>query len=118
MDQGLRDTLLDVRTSSEGALENARREADLILREAELKAEQYLVEGRAKRKALSEELLQLNRQREGFIARFKHLIESQRELLEVLAQDSGLTTETQDTPPVTDTTQTQQHQPSEEETRE
>jgi cell division initiation protein len=89
MDQGLRDTLLEVRTSSESALENARREADLVLREAEFKAEQFLVDGHAKRKILDEDLAQLKRQRAGFISRFRHLIESQGELLEALSQEDA-----------------------------
>jgi cell division initiation protein len=89
MDQGLRDTLLEVRSSSEGALENARREAELILREAELKAEKLLDDGHMKQHRLDEELVQLKRQREGFISRFRHLLESQRELLEVLAAEDA-----------------------------
>ncbi len=87
MDQGLRDTLLAVRSSSEETRESAKREAELLLREAELTSEGLLAEGRAKLRKLLDELEALKIQKRTFVTRMRHLLESQREMLEALAAE-------------------------------
>jgi cell division initiation protein len=85
MDQGLRDTLLEVRQSGEESRENARREAELIVREAEFKASRLLAEAEERRGRLQRELAALQQQRQSWLLRMRHLIDSQRELLEALS---------------------------------
>lgn len=89
LDQGLRDTLLEVKTTSEGARETARREAELILREAEFRAEQVLAKGREEQRALRSDLETLRERRDSFVRRVRHLLEQQLELLEVLAHSEN-----------------------------
>lgn len=85
LDQGLRDTLLEVKTTSEGARETARKEAELILREAELRAEQVMAKGRDERRALGRDLETLRDRRDSFVRRIRHLLEQQLELVELLS---------------------------------
>jgi len=85
LDQGLRDTLLEVKTTSEGARESARREAELILREAEFRAEQVMAKGREEQRALRSDLETLRERRDSFVRRIRNLLEQQLELLELLS---------------------------------
>lgn len=87
MDKGLRDTLLEVRQSGEESRENARREAELIVREAEFKAERLIAEAEERRRTLQRELVQLQQQKRGWLQRLKQLVEGQREWLDALADD-------------------------------
>lgn len=87
MDKGLRDTLLEVRQSGEESRENARREAELIVREAEFKAGRLIAAAEERRTALGRELLVLQQQKQSYLLRLRHLIDSQRELLEALAEE-------------------------------
>ena len=91
IDQGLRDTLLEVRNSSSEQRENARKEAELIIREAEFMAEQIGREGRDKKRRVEEEIISLLEQKRGYISRLRQLIGGQQELLELLStEDVGL----------------------------
>lgn len=85
LDQGLRDTLLEVKTTSEGAREAARKEAELIIREAEFKAGQLLAEGRDEQRRLRSDLETLRERRDSFARRIRHLLEQQLELVELLS---------------------------------
>ena len=86
LDQGLRDTLLEVKTTSEGARETARKEAELILREAEFRADQLLARGREEQRALRIDLETLRERRDSFARRIRSLLEQQLELLELLSR--------------------------------
>lgn len=86
LDQGLRDTLLEVKTTSEGAREAARKEAELILREAEFKAGQLMAAGREEQRSLRADLETLRDRRDSFVRRLRHLLEQQLELVELLSE--------------------------------
>ncbi len=86
LDQGLRDTLLEVKTTSEGAREAARKEAELIVREAEFKAGQLLAGGREEQRRLRSDLETLRERRDSFTRRIRHLLEQQLELVDLLSQ--------------------------------
>jgi cell division initiation protein len=88
LDQGLRDTLLEVKTTSEGARETARKEAELILREAELHADQLLARGREEQRALRADLETLRERRDSFVRRLRHVLGQQLELIDLLAQSA------------------------------
>jgi cell division initiation protein len=87
IDQGLRDTLLEVRNSSTEQREISRKEAELIIREAEFKAGQIIQEGYDKRRRISEEINSLKEQKRGFISRLNQLISGQQELLDLLSRE-------------------------------
>jgi cell division initiation protein len=85
LDQGLRDTLLEMKTTSEGARETARREAELILKDAEFRAGQLLARGNEEQRALQVEVETLRDRRDSFVRRIRSLLEQQLELLELMA---------------------------------
>lgn len=86
-DQSLRDALIEVRRSGEESRETARREAELMIKEAELKAERILADGEARSRELRQELLRLREQRERFVSRLRHQLTSQLEMLKALTED-------------------------------
>ena len=68
-------------------MKTSKREAQIVLREAELKAERILDEAREKLDKMKNELTILRSQKESFAKRLKHLLESQIELIRVLEID-------------------------------
>jgi cell division initiation protein len=67
--------------------ENSRREAQIIVREAELKAEKILDEAKEKLDKMKTELTLVRAQKESLAKRLRHLLESQVELIKVLEID-------------------------------
>jgi cell division initiation protein len=83
----LRDTLVKAQNTVDDSRVNSRKEAELILHEAELQADNILKEAREELLTLRHEISLVKTQRNSFIARLRHLLESQVELLEVLQID-------------------------------
>lgn len=82
MEKALRETMLAAQQTTEGIKENARAEADLLLREAQHKADGIVTEARHRAQGLQRDVAVLEQQRNAFIAQFKSLVESQLNLLE------------------------------------
>jgi len=82
MEKALRETMLAAQQTTEGIKENARTEADLLLREAQHKAEGIVAEARHKAQVLQRDVATLEQQRNAFIAQFRSLVESQLNLLD------------------------------------
>jgi cell division initiation protein len=80
----LRDTLVKAQNTVDESRVNSRKEAELIIHEAELQSENILKEAREELLTLRHEISLVRTQRNSFIARLRHLLESQVELLEVL----------------------------------
>jgi len=87
VEKTLQETLMNAQESVTQSKENSKREAQIILREAELKAERILDEARGKIDKMKNELNILRSQKESFSKRLKHLLESQIELIRVLEID-------------------------------
>jgi cell division initiation protein len=82
MEKALRETMLAAQQTTEGIKENARAEADLLLRETQHKADGIVAEARHRAQGLQRDVAVLEQQRNAFIAQFKSLVESQLNLLE------------------------------------
>ncbi|MGH7494626.1 MAG: DivIVA domain-containing protein [bacterium] len=67
--------------------ENAKRQAETIVREAEVQAEKTLYDTKIKLADLKNELLLVRAQKDSFARRLRHLLESQLELIGVLEMD-------------------------------
>jgi len=80
-------TMMNAQVSAERELDQSRREAEIIRKEAEIKAEQILDESRNLAAKHREEIANLKAEKTAFIRRLKHLINSQVELLEVLENE-------------------------------
>ena len=87
VEKTLQDTLMNAQETVSQSRENSKREAHIILREAELKAERIIDGAREKLDKMKNELSILRSQKESFAKRLKHLLESQLELIKVLEME-------------------------------
>lgn len=83
----LRETLVRAQSTVEEARANSRREAEIIIHEAELQADNILKEAREELMDLRHEVSLVKTQKESFSRRLRHLLQSQIELLEVMEMD-------------------------------
>ena len=87
MEKNLRNTLMTAERVTSEAKENARREAGLIVREAEIEAEKAAATIRAHPQQLRSEVLELKKQKDNYLARMRTLIESHRKVLDGFEED-------------------------------
>ena len=87
VEKTLKQTLYNVQQTSQLSKENSQKEASLIRKEAELAAAQMLEKAKAEMQKMKDEVASLRRQKDSFVARLRHLLSSQLELIEVLAVD-------------------------------
>ncbi|HON10513.1 MAG TPA: DivIVA domain-containing protein [Chitinispirillaceae bacterium] len=83
----LNETLLTAQKATDEARVNAQKEAELILKDANLRAERYEDEARSRVHELESELVALRNQRDSFLARFKSMLTTQLNLLEIISGD-------------------------------
>jgi cell division initiation protein len=97
VEKTLQETLMNAQETVSQSRENSKREATIIMREAELKAERILDDAREKLDKMKNELSILRAQKESFARRLKHLLESQIELIKVLQiEDVGVLNKTKE----------------------
>jgi cell division initiation protein len=82
MERTLRDTLLTAERVTADAKENARREANLIIKEAQIEAEKVLRDIKNQAMKLRQEVQELHRERENYLTRMKMLAESYLKFIE------------------------------------
>jgi cell division initiation protein len=87
VERTLKQTLMNVQETSNKSRENLKKEADLIRKEAELSAAEMLEKARRETQTLKEEVITLKTQKQSLIARLRHVLTSQLELLDVLELD-------------------------------
>ncbi len=83
----LKQTLMNVQETSDKSLANSKKEANLIIKESELEAQKTLESARRERDAMKEEVITLRTQKQSLIARLRHVLTSQLELMDVLELD-------------------------------
>ena len=81
-EDALRNTLVTAQKMTEEIKGNAKREADLIMKEAELRAEKLLDQAHQKLAQVQAEIAELRRQRELFAAKLRGLLKTHLDLLE------------------------------------
>ncbi len=89
VEKTLKDTLVTAQENISASRQSSKREADIILREAELKAEKVLENARARLEKLRNDIMIIKAQKESFARRLRHLLESQVELINVLEMDDA-----------------------------
>jgi len=87
METNLRNTLLTAEKITSEAKDNARREAGLIVREAEVEAEKAAESIRAHTMQLRREILELKKQKDNYLTRLKTLIDSHHNMIEGFEDD-------------------------------
>ncbi|MFQ5631333.1 MAG: DivIVA domain-containing protein, partial [bacterium] len=89
VEKALKDTLVTAQENITASRQSSKREADIILREAELKAEKIIEGARNKLEKLKSDVMIIKAQKESFARRLRHLLESQIELINVLEMDDS-----------------------------
>jgi cell division initiation protein len=84
VERTLKETLMNMQETSNKSRENVKKEADLIRKEAELAAAKMMDNARRERQTIKEELITLQTQKKSLIARLRHVLTSQLELMDVL----------------------------------
>jgi len=87
MEKTLRDTLLTAERVTVEAKDNARREAELIVKEAQIEAEKAVRDIRGTAMKLRQEIQTLKQQKDGYLSRLKVLIESHMKFVENAEKD-------------------------------
>lgn len=82
MEKTLRDTLMTAERVLAEARENARKEADLILKDAEVKTQQFAENHRRQVADMRREVVELHKEKEAFLARSKGLAEAMIQFIE------------------------------------
>ncbi|NOY59893.1 MAG: DivIVA domain-containing protein [Calditrichaeota bacterium] len=94
----LRETLVRAQSTVEESRANSRREAEIIIHEAELQADNILKEAREELMDLRHEISLVKTQKESFSRRLRHLLQSQIELLDVMEMDDYTLPESENAP--------------------
>lgn len=87
METNLRNTLMTAEKITGEAKENARREADLIVRGAEVEATQSAEAIHAHTRQLRREILELKKHKDNYITRLKTLLDSHRNVIDGFEED-------------------------------
>ena len=81
-EDALRNTLVTAQKMTEEIKGNAKREAELIMKEAELRAEKLLAQAHQKLAQVQAEIAELRRQRDLFAAKLRGLLKTHTDLLD------------------------------------
>jgi cell division initiation protein len=87
MEKTLQQTLMQAQEASGRSIENSRKEADLIIRDAELKAQQIIEKARTDFSKIKEEISALKARKESVLSRLKILLSSELDLIRALGVD-------------------------------
>jgi cell division initiation protein len=87
IEQALNETLMTAQRLSDEAKVAAQREAELIIKDAQIRAERTENEARHRVNLLESDIISIRNQRDSFLARFKAMLSTQLELLEVISGD-------------------------------
>lgn len=87
MEKTLQQTLMQAQETSGRSAENSRKEAELIVHEAQLKATQILEQARLDFARTKEEIANLRARKETILSRLKVLLSSELELIRALEID-------------------------------
>jgi cell division initiation protein len=86
-EDAVRDTLVTAQKMTEDIKGGAKREADLIVKEAELRAEKLLEQAHQKLGQVHAEIAELRRQRDLFAARLRGHLKTHHDLLDAAIPD-------------------------------
>ena len=87
MEKTLQQTLMQAQEASGKSIENSRKEASLIVQEAELKASQIVDKARLDFARAKEEIASLKGRKESILSKLKILLKSELDLISALSID-------------------------------
>ncbi|MCU0644353.1 MAG: DivIVA domain-containing protein, partial [bacterium] len=87
VEKTFKESLMNAQHTINQSRENSKRESDLIVKEAEVRAEKIVENAKMQLIEMKNELMIIKAQKDSFAKRLRHLLESQLELLGVLEID-------------------------------
>lgn len=87
VEKTFKESLMNAQKTINQSRENSKRESDLIIKEAEVRAEKIIENAKMQLIELKNELMVVKAQKDSFAKRLRHLLDSQLELLSVLEID-------------------------------
>lgn len=87
VEKTFKESLMNAQQTINQSRENSKRESDLIIKEAEVRAEKIIENAKMQLIEIKNELMVVKAQKDSFAKRLRHLLESQLELLGVLEID-------------------------------
>lgn len=87
VERTFKESLMNAQQTINQSRENSKRESDLIIKEAEVRAEKIIENAKMQLIEMKNELMIVKAQKDSFAKRLRHLLESQLELLSVLEID-------------------------------
>ena len=87
VEKTFKESLMNAQQTMNQSRENSKREATLIIKEAEVRAEQIIENAKKQLINMKNELMIIKAQKDSFAKRLHHLLESQLELIKVLEID-------------------------------
>jgi cell division initiation protein len=92
IEKNLQDTLLKAQESSSKAIDSVKKQTNLMVKEAEIKANQILEKARENTNEVRDAVIKLREERDLLISKLKAMIDSQAHLFENKVQDAGAET--------------------------
>lgn len=89
IEKNLQDTLLKTQETSTQAIESAKKQAALIINEAEVKASQMIKEAENIESEMQQKVIALKEEKDLIIARLKAIVNTQANLFETKVKDAG-----------------------------
>ncbi|MCH7819740.1 MAG: DivIVA domain-containing protein [Candidatus Marinimicrobia bacterium] len=83
VEKSLQDTLISAKETTDKSMQNSRKEAELIVGDAELHADKIMDSARKKASKIEDEITRLTVLRDSFAVKLKGMLNSQIELLEL-----------------------------------
>ena len=116
VEKTFKESLMNAQQTINQSRENSKRESDLIIKEAEVRAEKIIENAKMQLIEMKNELMVIKAQKDSFAKRLRHLLESQLELLGVLEIDDLGFGETKSSTRAKDTKyQSREHSPTQSE---
>lgn len=89
IEKNLQATLLKAQESSSKSIESTRKQANLMIKEAEIKASQILEKARESANEIRNAVINLREERDLIIAKLKSIVSSQAHLLNMKVESAG-----------------------------
>ena len=89
IEKNLQDTLLKAHESTSKSIESTKKQANLMIKEAEIKASQILEKARENANEIRNAVISLREERDLLVANLRSILNSQAHLLEMKVEDAG-----------------------------
>lgn len=89
IEKNLQNTLLKAQESSSKSIESTRKQAGLIVKEAEIKASQMIEKARENANEIRNAVIHLREEKDMIIAKLKAIVNTQSKLLEMNLRNAG-----------------------------